>query len=220
MKLSIIIPAVDVPIGSGRVGYWLKNSLQSVLEGGHEDFECFVGCDGDIESIRATVSSFNDDRFRYIAFPETHTWGNYQRNRIMREYATGDYTTFMDHDDSYTKNALREMASDAMSFPGRAFFYRVELRAGVIVWMSRDIKQPRNVAGHGVVAPHRMGYPIWGDSADRLEDLYYYRAVHQHALQRNQPVIWAETVVAKVRPWSPPELISWKGPLEEAMQVT
>jgi len=220
VKLSVIMPVVDVPVGSGRAGFWLKNSIQSVLDGGHEDFECLIGCDGDVDAIRETVASFKDDRLRYIPFPFTGNWGNFQRHRLMRDYATGDYFTFMDHDDNYTKNALKEMALDIADFPGRAFFYRVLLRVGVVVWYSRDVNQPRNVAGHGVVIPRGTGYPIWGESADRLEDLKLIRGVYRHGQEIGQPVIFVETVVAHVRPWAPPELQAWVHPAEEPLQST
>jgi len=218
VKLSVIMPVVDVPVGSGRAGFWLKNSIQSVLDGGHEDFECLIGCDGDVDAIRETVASFKDDRLRYIPFPFTGNWGNFQRNRMMRDYATGDYFTFMDHDDSYTKNALKEMALDIADFPGKAFFYRVLLRNGVIVWFTRDVGMPRNMTGQGCVVPRGADYPLWGESSDRKEDLYYYKAIHQHALEIGNPVMWVETVVAHVRPWAPRELLSWLHPLEEPLK--
>lgn len=220
MKLSIVMPVVDVPIGSGRPGYWLKNSIQSVLDGGHDDFECLVGCDGDVPAIRAVVESFGDERLRYIPFPFTGNWGNYQRHRLMRDYATGDYFTFMDHDDSYTKGALREMASDIEMFPDRAFFYRALLRLGVVIWYTKDIKQPRNVPGHGVVIPRGQGWPLWGESNDRLEDLKFTHAVFNHGNLVGNPVLWVETVVATVRPWAPPELQAWLSHREDALQST
>ena len=211
MKLSIILPACDVPLGSGRAGPWLRNALQTVQEGGYADFECLVGCDGDIPAIRSAVEAMHDDRFRYIPLPCTHSWGNYQRNVITQEHATGDYVAFMDHDDGYVPGALKVIADEIETFPGRGFFFRARLSCGVVVWAKPSITHSASLAGHGTIVPRGTGWPVWGSSASRSEDHNYMLAVNAYADSIGKPMVWCSQIVARIRPWAPQEVVPWIG---------
>lgn len=214
MKLSIILPTCDVPIGSGRVCPWLEGALRSCLTAGHEDFECLVGCDGDLDSVRSMVEFIGDERIIYVPFPMTRSWGNFQRHELMKNVATGDYFSFMDHDDQYVPGSLGSMGQQIELFYGRPLFARVRLTSGVVIWIEPNLKHEMAMAGHGVFVPRGHGWPIWGPSSDRLEDHKYMRVVADHAATVKKPVVWTEQIVAFIRPQAPPEFVGWTDPSE------
>ena len=204
VKLSVIMPTCETPIGSGRPHCFFKQAIESVLNGGHDDFELLVGADGKSDVIRDIAESFKDKRIKLTEFPETRTWGNHQRHELMK-VSTGDYTCFLDHDDAYVPGGLKLIADEIDTFPGKMFIFRVKLRSNVVVWVNHSIKTQRNVAGHAVLAP-RTGYPLWRGSSDRLEDLHYVTACYDHCtVDLHEMPIWVPVVIVNIRPWAPPE---------------
>lgn len=210
MKLSVIMPVIDVPIGSGRPCPWLRNAIDSTINCGHKDFELLVGCDGDIQAIRELVESFKDDRVKYIAFPATRSWGNYQRHELMKNHATGDYFSFMDHDDEYIRGSLKDVADEVKVFPERAFFFRVNLACGITVWTEESRtgrnKPSINVAGQGMIVPRGNGWPLWPNGKNRTADKEYTSILLNHADKIGKPIIFSKHVISNIRPLSPPEL--------------
>lgn len=209
MKFSILLPTCDVPLDSGRSCAWLLPSLQSCQKAGHEDFECFVGSDGDLESVRSLVASLRDERFRYVPFPKTRTWGNYQRHELMKKWATGDYCAFMDHDDQYVPGALGEIAEQCELFGDRPIFARVRLACGIVIWNQPNLLAQMSVAGHACFAPRKAGWPLWEPAGDRLADKRYIQAVYDHGMSLGKAPVWSETLVALVRPLATPEVAPW-----------
>lgn len=214
MKLSIILPTCDVPLDSKRPAPWLRSALESVQSAGHEDFECLVGGDGQLDAVRLMVENLHDERFRLIEFPKTRTWGNFQRHELMTKYATGDYFSFMDHDDQYVPGALASIVEELECFEGRPLFARVRLTCGILIWTQPHLNSKMPLAGHGVFCPRGGGWPVWGPSGDRLEDHAFIHAVFNHGKAVGKPVIWSEQLVALVRPHAPPEIIPWCNPAE------
>ena len=222
MKISVILPVCDAPIESGRPHYWLRHCIQSVLDGGHDDFELLVGCDGDTPRIREVVESWQDARLKYVAFPRTRSWGNYQCHHLLKSHATGDLVMWMNHDDSYVPGALRIAHDEAEALPGRAFFFRARLRVGVETWWKRDPRLKQNAHVLATVTPRLPYIPPYGTSCERsaAEDLAWTIAVHTYYESIGKPVIWVPTVLVLVRPWAPPEMMASWGALEAPLQVS
>lgn len=208
MMISIILPVCDAPIGSGKPHYWLRECLRSIENGGHDNFECLVGCDGDTPAIQAMVESLKDTRFRYFAFPRTRSVGNFQCHELLEKHAAGDLVMWMNHDDSYVDGALKIVADEAESLPGRAMFFRARLPSGLVVWFNKKPRQDRNVLVLATVTPRLPYIPPYGvGNRKDSEDLKWIVAVHDYYQEIDKPVIWVPTIIVEARPWSPPELV-------------
>jgi len=203
MKISVILPTVDVPHGSGKTFHFLRSSLESVANGGYGDFECLVGCDGHVGEVENVVKSMCDSRFKYIPFEYTGWMGNSQRHLLMKHHASGDVCCFMDHDDAYIPGALKRVAEEVETFPGRLIYFRVELNCGVVVWTERSLDGWKTPVGQGVVIPLEGGWPVWGSTDDRNEDGTFIHAADAYANRLAGGAVWCETVIARIRPWQP-----------------
>lgn len=211
MKVSIILPVCDVPLGSKRPHYWLRKCIQSVIDGGHEDFELLVGCDGHIEQIHDVVDSFLDKRVIYVPCEETHSWGNHQCMRLQRDWARGDYIMWLNHDDSYAPGAVATAVEEAEAFPGRPIFFRAQIQCGVLVWTKPE--RPKDDASMvmqhvlATMTPNVPTTPLYPDFRRRDEkaDLVWVSRVYDAFEAAGKPVVWSKEVILLVRPWAPPE---------------
>ena len=131
-KLSIIMPVVDVPHGSGRPHFEFRNSVESCLSQSG-DFELLIGADGPQPACKSIVDSFNDPRARYFEYDYTGTWGNHQRNLLIKE-VTGTHVTYLDHDDSYVQGGIELALETADLFPDRPIMYRMLTFHGHTKW--------------------------------------------------------------------------------------
>jgi glycosyltransferase involved in cell wall biosynthesis len=214
MKISVILPVVDVPIGSGRPCHWLKNSIQSVLDGGHEDFELLVGCDGHVDAIDDMVREFGDKRIVYVPFERTRSWGNHQCHRLLKEWARGDYVMWMNHDDSFTKGALAIVAEYAQDFPGRPLFFRARIACNALVWS--EMRRPNQTSTHvevhvlATATPRTAFTPPYPDKHERVSkaDLQWVSEVYDTFTAKGLPPVWCKEVMVHVRPWAPMEPIA------------
>jgi glycosyltransferase involved in cell wall biosynthesis len=95
-KVSIIIPCYNQ-------GRYLDETLQSVLEQTHSDWECIVVNDGSTDNTEQVVSTRmkQDSRFKYIK--KENEGPSIARNRGL-EVAQGDFIQFLDADDLLVKN--------------------------------------------------------------------------------------------------------------------
>lgn len=217
MKITVMLPTCDAPIGSGRPHYWFESCLRSVQDGGYPNFECLVGCDGDSPKIEEAVRNLGDPRFRYLAFPRTRSWGNFQCHEMLEKHATGDVVMWLNHDDSYAPNALLRAAEYVECFPGRPIFFKALLKCGVTIWQKPNVDVQMNVHVLATVTPRIDTIPPYGTSAarDSAEDFKWVRAVANHFTERGKPPVWAEETIVIVRPWAPAEFLPWM-PAEQA----
>lgn len=131
-KLSIIMPAVDVPHGSGKPHFAIDVAIKSCLDSTGE-FELLIGADGQQPAIKALVDSFASEKIRYFEYPYTGNWGNPQRNRLIKE-ASGTHVTYLDHDDAMAKGGIELALENADLFPDRPIMYRMLTHHGHIRW--------------------------------------------------------------------------------------
>jgi len=213
LKITVILPVVDVPIGSGRPCHWLKNCIQSVLDGGHEDFELLVGCDGHIDAIDDVVRGFEDKRIVYVPFERTRSWGNHQCHRLLKEWARGNYVMWMNHDDNYAPNALAMAHEAAEDFPGRPLFFRARIACNALIWS--EMRRPSATSSHvevhvlATVTPRVEFTPPYPPTHERTSkaDLAWVTSVYDVFTERGLPPVWKKEVLVHVRPWAPMEPI-------------
>lgn len=201
MKISIIMPVVDTPVGSGKPHFFLRNSIQSVLDAGHEDFELLIGCDGSIHAIRAVVESFPDPRIIYHEFPFKGLFGNPQRN-ALRKLATGGAIMYMDHDDCYVKGGLATVARHFDLWWPRPMVFQVRNVQNSICWeIPHDIRQTK-IGGQMMVVPNDHLFPDWSpENAYNADYLFCTEVVRRYVRDGRTPV-WVKGIIANLRPWS------------------
>lgn len=96
-KVSVVIPTHNRP-------ELIQRAIASVLAQTAQDFEIIVVDDGMIHSATEIVSSFNDERIRYIQ-NEIPLGGGGSRNKGINE-ARGEYIAFLDDDDEWRSDKL------------------------------------------------------------------------------------------------------------------
>jgi glycosyltransferase involved in cell wall biosynthesis len=90
-KVSIIIP-------THNYARFLGEAIQSVLDQTYKDFELIVVDDGSTDNTKEVVSSFKDDRIRYMY--QDHVGVSAAQNMALR-IARGEYITGLSADDIY-----------------------------------------------------------------------------------------------------------------------
>lgn len=225
MKISVILPVCDVPIGSGRPHYFLRECIESVRQGGHEDFELLVGCDGHVPAIDELVDSFDDERLIYVPFELTRAWGNYQCHRLLKDWARGDVVMWMNHDDRFTPGALKIAAEEVAAFPERPIFFRAIISCGVCVWTEevRPSENSSHVQVHvlATVTPNRPWTPPYPDERSRMgkADLKWVQSVYDVFSERGTPPVWSKDVLVEVRPWAIREPLDFASSLQHQGQI-
>lgn len=97
MKVSVIIPFFS------NVG-WLDAAVESVLNQSITDYEVIVINDGSNEDMESFLGKFNE-RIKYI---QTENKGSAAARNLGIEYAVGKYIAFLDSDDIWFKDRLKE----------------------------------------------------------------------------------------------------------------
>jgi teichuronic acid biosynthesis glycosyltransferase TuaG len=95
-KVSIILPFYNAQ-------KTIKESIESVLDQEHENFELILVNDGSTDDSFAVVDQFKDNRIKYIFKSNA---GVASARNLGIEHANGDYICFLDSDDLMTSNAL------------------------------------------------------------------------------------------------------------------
>jgi glycosyltransferase involved in cell wall biosynthesis len=111
MEFSVILPTYN------RVKF-IKNAINSVLNQTFIDFELIIIDDGSTDNTLEIVTNINDSRIKY------HYQENSERSAARNkgiDNASGTWICFLDSDDEYQPNHLRELAKfieDATPSPG------------------------------------------------------------------------------------------------------
>jgi glycosyltransferase involved in cell wall biosynthesis len=100
MKFSIVLDNYNY-------GRFLKESIDSVLNQTHQDFELIIVDDGSTDDSRSIVAGYRDRRIVPI-LKENGGQGSAFKAGIAR--ATGDYIAFLDSDDFWDPNKLQRTA--------------------------------------------------------------------------------------------------------------
>lgn len=137
---------------------------------------------------------------RYVEGPETHDWGNSQRDLAMR-LSDRDYFIFVDDDDVFNPGAIKVIRSQ---LNGKPFMFRIWHNGGVI-WTSRDMSVG-NVARSMFVIPNKPGKMArWADDASYESDFSFIQRTM--ALWKATDLIWAGEIIQVCRPETSDE---WK----------
>lgn len=205
MKISVIMPTVDWPIGSGLPHQFFKKSICSVLAAGHDDFQLLIGGDGTLPAVRAAAESFADHRIRYIDFPRTRNFGNNQRHELMKTLVEGELFGFMDHDDAYVPGALKIMHDDCVA-AGVPIVFGATLP---LCWAQQDGNlrdlalgiQAQRIATQAMISPVMDGMPLWPNVEAFDADFTYAQHVTSWCNERGTPAMRSTFITTLIRPW-------------------
>ncbi|GGZ13831.1 glycosyl transferase [Echinicola pacifica] len=97
-KVSIIIPTFNY-------GFVINESLDSVLEQTHQNWECIIVDDGSTDNTKEVINKYlkKDGRFNY--FYQKNSGVSTARNKGI-SLATGDFIQFLDGDDLLSREKL------------------------------------------------------------------------------------------------------------------
>jgi glycosyltransferase involved in cell wall biosynthesis len=139
-------PVVSVILPTHNRAGFLAASINSVLKQSFGDFELIVIDDGSTDSTEEVVSTFKDNRIRYIGYEPNHG-GAHARN-VGLEAARSDLVAFQDSDDEWLPGKLSKQVEAIMSASSETgVVYTDMLRLGKDgrehVWRSPDIVRGR-----------------------------------------------------------------------------
>jgi glycosyltransferase involved in cell wall biosynthesis len=99
------MPKVSVIIPTYNCAQYISDTISSVLNQTHTEFEIIVIDDGSIDNTRMIVGSFHDDRLQYY-YKENGGSSNARNYGIAK--ATGEYIAFLDSDDVWLPAKLED----------------------------------------------------------------------------------------------------------------
>ncbi len=101
MKFSIIIPFYNSE-------KYIERCIKSVLEQSFGDYEIILINDGSTDRSSSVISNIDDDRITVLENSENRGV-SYSRNKGIKQ-AKGEWITFLDSDDWFDKNTLKEVS--------------------------------------------------------------------------------------------------------------
>jgi len=129
------IPKVSVIVPTHNRAWCILKAVTSVLEQSFEDFELIVVDDGSTDETGALIKKIKtrDTRLSYYFYPQNK--GPSAARNMGIKMARGEYITFLDSDDLWEKDKLREQVICAKKYNSRLVFYTDEIwiRNGVRV---------------------------------------------------------------------------------------
>lgn len=112
-KISVIIPAYNAELT-------IKHTIKSVLKQTFTDFEIILINDGSTDRTAEIVREIQDDRIKIFSYQNGGL--PVARNRGI-DNATGDYLTFLDADDLWTKDKLEKQLNAFKANPKAGVAY-------------------------------------------------------------------------------------------------
>ena len=106
---------VSVIMSAYNASSTILNAINSVLGQTYQDIQLIVINDCSTDNTQSIVSNINDPRILLIN--NECNMGCGMSRRIGLSKATGEYITFLDSDDFYSKNHLETLISAANTFP-------------------------------------------------------------------------------------------------------
>jgi len=113
------MPLISVIIPLYNKEKFIANTLKSVLAQTFSDFEVLIIDDGSTDKSAKTVNEFTDKRIQFIS---KENEGVSATRNLGIERASGKYITFLDADDIWKIDFLKEMNSLIASFPEQKVF--------------------------------------------------------------------------------------------------
>lgn len=106
--ISVIVPAYNV-------GIWLPRCLDSILHQTYENIEIVVVDDGSADNTGFILDSYAKLDGRIIAIHQNNA-GLIAARETGIAYATGDYVTFVDGDDTIAPDVYERLLSNALKY--------------------------------------------------------------------------------------------------------
>lgn len=106
MKRLSTAPKVSIILPTYNRGYLIARTIRSVLNQTYTNFELLIIDDASNDNTYEVVSSFSDNRIKYICL-EQNTKGTMPRN-VGIDKSIGEYIAFLDSDDEWLSNKLEE----------------------------------------------------------------------------------------------------------------
>jgi len=201
-------PTVSVIIPTYNREQLIARSLKSVLSQTYQDFEIIIVDDGSTDNTEEVVSSFNDDRIRYIRHEENK--GEAAARNTGIKAARGDYIAYQDSDDEWFPEKLAkqiELLEDASPEVGVIYtgFWKTENHRRTYIpfsWVSQkngDIHKELlkgNFIGSPVVLVKKECFSEVGLFDERLRNLVDWEmwlriSKHYHFRYVDEPLVVA-----------------------------
>lgn len=97
-------PFVSVIIPTYNRAHIIHRAITSVLQQTYQNLEIIIVDDASKDETEAVISSFQDERIRYIRHPENYGGADARNTGISA--ASGEYITFLDSDDVWLPNKV------------------------------------------------------------------------------------------------------------------
>jgi len=110
-------PIVSIIVPSYNRADFLPRAIKSILSQAFKDFEVIVVDDCSTDNTREVVSSFNDERIRYIRH-DSNKGAGAARNTGIKD-AKASYIAFLDSDDEWLPEKLGEQINRIQSLPNK-----------------------------------------------------------------------------------------------------
>jgi len=91
-------PLISIIMPSYNSASFIHDTLQSVIEQSHENWEILISDDGSTDNTLEIVKYFNDPRVKIIN-REAENLGAAKSRNLSIAVAQGDYIAFLDSDD-------------------------------------------------------------------------------------------------------------------------
>lgn len=114
------MPLISVVIPAYNSGQTICSTIRSVLSQTFTDFEIIVIDDGSKDSTLAQLSTISDPRLK--VFSQENCGVSHSRNRGV-DYATGDFIAFLDADDLWMPDKLKDQLEVLQASPTAAVAY-------------------------------------------------------------------------------------------------
>jgi glycosyltransferase involved in cell wall biosynthesis len=114
------LPQVSIIMPTYNRAYVIAKAIRSVLRQNFKDFELIVVSDGSSDNTKTVVSRFQDSRIRY--FEKVHG-GRASACNLGLRFARGEYVAYLDDDDSWYPNHLKELSGVLKRHPRVGLVY-------------------------------------------------------------------------------------------------
>jgi len=118
--MSKLVFSVVIPVYNRSA--LLQRAITSVINQTYQNFELIVADDASEEDIKKIVSSFNDERIKYVRLPENK--GNAAARNAGVRASMNELIAFLDSDDMYEADFLETISSVCtMASPKTGFWW-------------------------------------------------------------------------------------------------